>query len=93
MKKEIRLKRINQILKIVIVLLVLVLLIYGIKCIIETNRMKAELEAAEQEVSLQEEENREVNHFVENGDYYLEQQARGEGEYSDPEEDVYVVVP
>ena len=93
MKKDVRLKRINQILKIAIVVLVLLLLIYGVRCIIETNRMKAELEAAKQEIALQQEANREVGHFLENSDYYLDQQARGEGEYSDPEEDVFVVVP
>lgn len=93
MKKEMRVKNLNNILRIVILVLLAVLLVYGVRCVLETRQMKAELSDAQKKVELQEQENREVGHFLENSEYYLEQQARGNGEFSDPEEDIYVVVP
>ena len=36
---------------------------------------------------------REGRRMLENGDYYLNQEARGQNDYCDPEERVFIVVP
>lgn len=93
MKKSMSLSRLNRILRIVIVLLILLLAVYAIKCAVDTRKMKAELGEITSRVNAQAQENQEVNNFLQNSEYYLEQQARGENDYSDPEEKVFVVVP
>lgn len=93
MKKTMSANRLNRILRLVIVILVLALVVYGIKCRVDTSKMKVALTDAQQKVEKQTQENEEVNHFLQNSDYYLEQQARGSSDYSDPEEKVFVVVP
>ena len=55
--------------------------------------MKNELADAQQRVASQQAENDEIDRMLENSDYYLNQEARGENDYCDPEENVYVVVP
>lgn len=93
MKKTMSINRMNRLLRLGIILLVLLLAGYGVKCLVETSRMKAELAEMQNRVKTQEQENREVGNLLENSEYYLEQQARGENDYSDPEEKVFVVVP
>lgn len=55
--------------------------------------MRAVLNEAQQCVAAQQAENEEINRLLENSDYYLNQEARGENNYCDPEEKVYVIVP
>ena len=55
--------------------------------------MRSELAAAEQRVAEQQAENDEIGRMLEDGDYYLNQEARGENDYCDPEERVFIVVP
>ena len=93
MKKTLRISHVNRILRIVILLLLLLLAAYAIKCRIDTGKMKAELNQVNSQIAAQSEENQEVANYLENSDYYLEQKARGENDYSDPEEKVFVVVP
>ena len=81
MKKHLTIKQTNRILSFVIVFLV------------QAAQMKNELADAQQRVASQQAENDEIDRMLENSDYYLNQEARGENDYCDPEENVYIVVP
>lgn len=83
----------NRILTFVIVFLVLLIGVFFIKGKVQAAQMRAELAAAQQKVSDKQSENEEITRMLENSDYYLNQEARGENDYCDPEEKVYVVVP
>ncbi len=93
MKKYMTIKQTNRILAFVIVFLVLLIAVYFVKGRVRAAQMEAELAAAQQRVNDQQAENDEIGRMLENSDYYLNQEARGEGNYCDPEEKVYVVVP
>lgn len=92
-KKHMTIKQTNRILAFVIVFLVLLIAVYFVKGRVRAAQMEAELAAAQQRVNDQQAENDEIGRMLENSDYYLNQEARGEGNYCDPEEKVYVVVP
>ena len=92
-EKHMTIKQTNRILAFVIVFLVLLIAVYFVKGRVRAAQMEAELAAAQQRVNDQQAENDEIGRMLENSDYYLNQEARGEGNYCDPEEKVYVVVP
>lgn len=73
--------------------LVLLIAVYFVKGRVQAAQMKNELADAQQRVASQQAENDEIDRMLENSDYYLNQEARGENDYCDPEENVYVVVP
>lgn len=93
MKKAVNYSRQNRVLTLVIVFLVLLIAVFFVKGRVQAAQMRAELTAAQQRVADQQAENDEINRMLENSDYYLNQEARGENDYCDPEEKVYVVVP
>lgn len=93
MKKAVNYSRQNRILTLVIVFLVLLIAVFFVKGRVQAAQMRAELTAAQQRVTDQQAENDEINRMLENSDYYLNQEARGENDYCDPEEKVYIVVP
>ena len=93
MKKHLTIKQTNRILSLIIVFLVLLIAVYFVKGRVQAAQMKNELADAQQRVASQQAENDEIGRMLENSDYYLNQEARGEGNYCDPEEKVYVVVP
>ena len=88
MKKHLTIKQTNRILSLIIVFLVLLIAVYFVKGRVQAAQMKNE-----QRVASQQAENDEIDRMLENSDYYLNQEARGENDYCDPEENVYVVVP
>lgn len=92
MAKKISLNRLNKILRLIIILLALLIIIYGVKCYIDNRKMQSELEEAQQKVVQQQKDNEEANRKLQDSEYYLTQQARGENDYADPEEDVYIIV-
>lgn len=93
MKKHLTIKQTNRILSLIIVFLVLLIAVYFVKGRVQAAQMKNELADAQQRVASQQAENDEIDRMLENNDYYLNQEARGENDYCDPEENVYVVVP
>ena len=93
MKKHMTIKQTNRILAFVIVFLVLLIAVYFVKGRVRAAQMEALLAAAQERVIDQQAEYDELGGFLEYSDYYLNQVARGEGYYCDPEEKVYVVVP
>ncbi len=93
MKKAVNYSRQNRVLTLVIVFLVLLIAVFFVKGRVQAAQMRAELTAAQQRVADQQAENDEINRMLENSDYYLNQEARGENDYCDPEEKVYVIVP
>ena len=93
MKKHLTIKQTNRILSLIIVFLVLLSAVYFVKGRVQAAQMKNELADAQQRVASQQAENDEIDRMLENSDYYLNQEARGENDYCDPEENVYVVVP
>ena len=88
MKTKLAAKQFNQILAFVILFLILLIVVFFIKGRVQAAQMRSELAAAEQQA-----ENDEIGRMLENGDYYLNQEARGENDYCDPEERVFIVVP
>ena len=90
MKKHLTIKQTNRILSLIIVFLVLLIAVYFVKGRVQAAQMKNELADAQQRVASQQAE---IDRMLENSDYYLNQEARGENDYCDPEENVYVVVP
>ncbi len=93
MKKAVNYSRQNRVLTLVIVFLVLLIAVFFVKGRVQAAQMRAELTAAQQRVAAQQAKNDEINRMLENSDYYLNQEARGENDYCDPEEKVYVIVP
>ena len=93
MKRTASYSRKNRVLTLVIVLLVLLIAVFFVKGRVEAAQMRAVLNEAQQCVAAQQAENEEINRLLENSDYYLNQEARGENNYCDPEEKVYVIVP
>ena len=93
MKKHLTIKQTNRILSLIIVFLVLLIAVYFVKGRVQAAQMKNELADAQQRVASQQAENDEIDRMLENSDYYLNQEARGENYYCDPEENVYIVVP
>ena len=93
MKKAVNYSRQNRVLTLVIVFLLLLIAVFFVKGRVQAAQMRAELTAAQQRVTNQQAENDEINRMLENSDYYLNQEARGENDYCDPEEKVYVIVP
>ena len=90
MKKHLTIKQTNRILSLIIVFLVLLIAVYFVKGRVQAAQMKNELADAQQRVASQQDE---IDRMLENSDYYLNQEARGENDYCDPEENVYIVVP
>lgn len=93
MKKTAGYSRKNRLLTLVIVILTLLIAVFFVKGRVEAAQMRAVLNEAQQRVAAQQAENEEINRMLENSDYYLNQEARGENNYCDPEEKVYVIVP
>lgn len=93
MKKTASYSRKNRLLTLVIAILVLLIAVFFVKGRVEAAQMRAVLNEAQQRVAAQQAENEEINRMLENSDYYLNQEARGENNYCDPEEKVYVIVP
>lgn len=93
MKKHLTIKQTNRILSLIIVFLVLLIAVYFVKGRVQAAQMKNELADAQQRVASQQAENDEIDRMLENIYYYLNQDARGENDYCDPEENVYIVVP
>lgn len=93
MKKTASYSRKNRLLTLVIVILALLIAAFFVKGRVEAAQMRAVLNEAQQRVAAQQAENEEINRMLENSDYYLNQEARGENNYCDPEEKVYVIVP
>lgn len=93
MKKTASYSRKNRLLTLVIVILALLIAVFFVKGMVEAAQMRAVLNEAQQRVAAQQAENEEINRMLENSDYYLNQEARGENNYCDPEEKVYVIVP
>ena len=93
MKKAVNYSRQNRVLTLVIVFLVLLIAVFFVKGRVQAAQMRVELTAAQQRVAAQQAKNDEINRMLENSDYYLNQEARGENDYCDPEEKVYVIVP
>lgn len=93
MKKTASYSRKNRLLTLVIVILALLIAVFFVKGRVEAAQMRAVLNDAQQRVAAQQAENEEINRMLENSDYYLNQEARGENNYCDPEEKVYVIVP
>ncbi len=93
MKKTASYSRKNRLLTLVIVILALLIAVFFVKGRVEAAQMRAVLNEAQQRVAAQQAENEEINRMLENSDYYLNQEARGENNYCDPEEKVYVIVP
>ena len=93
MKKTASYSRKNRLLTLVIVILALLIAVFFVKGRVEAAQMRAGLNEAQQRVAAQQAENEEINRMLENSDYYLNQEARGENNYCDPEEKVYVIVP
>lgn len=93
MKKAASYSRKNRLLTLVIVILALLIAVFFVKGRVEAAQMRAVLNEAQQRVAAQQAENEEINRMLENSDYYLNQEARGENNYCDPEEKVYVIVP
>ena len=93
MKTKLAAKQFNQILAFVILFLILLIVVFFIKGRVQAAQMRSELVAAEQRVAEQQAENDEIGRMLEDGDYYLNQEARGENDYCDPEERVFIVVP
>lgn len=93
MKKTASYSRKNRLLTLVIVILTLLIAVFLVKGRVEAAQMRAVLNEAQQRVAAQQAENEEINRMLENSDYYLNQEARGENNYCDPEEKVYVIVP
>ncbi len=93
MKKTASYSRKNRLLTLVIVILALLIAVLFVKGRVEAAQMRAVLNEAQQRVAAQQAENEEINRMLENSDYYLNQEARGENNYCDPEEKVYVIVP
>lgn len=93
MKKTASYSRKNRLLTLVIVILTLLIAAFFVKGRVEAAQMRAVLNEAQQRVAAQQAENEEINRMLENSDYYLNQEARGENNYCDPEEKVYVIVP
>lgn len=93
MKKTASYSRKNRLLTLVIAILALLIAVFFVKGRVEAAQMRAVLNEAQQRVAAQQAENEEINRMLENSDYYLNQEARGENNYCDPEEKVYVIVP
>ena len=93
MKTKLAAKQFNQILAFVILFLILLIVVFFIKGRVQAAQMRSELAAAEQRVAEQQAENDEIGRMLEDGDYYLNQEARGENDYCDPEVRVFIVVP
>ncbi len=93
MKKTASYSRKNRLLTLVIVILTLLIAVFFVKGRVEAAQMRSVLNEAQQRVAAQQAENEEINRMLENSDYYLNQEARGENNYCDPEEKVYVIVP
>ena len=93
MKMKLAAKQFNQILAFVILFLILLIVVFFIKGRVQAAQMRSELAAAEQRVAEQQAENDEIGRMLEDGDYYLNQEARGENDYCDPEERVFIGVP
>ena len=93
MKKTASYSRKNRLLTLVIVILALLIAVFFVKGRVEAAQMRAVLNEAQQRVAAHQAENEEINRMLENSDYYLNQEARGENNYCDPEEKVYVIVP
>lgn len=93
MKKTASYSRKNRLLTLVIVILTLLIAVFFVKGRVEAAQMRAVLNEAQQRVAAQQAENEEINRMLKNSDYYLNQEARGENNYCDPEEKVYVIVP
>ena len=93
MKKTASYSRKNRLLTLVIVILALLIAVFFVKGRVEAAQMRAVLNEAQQRVAAQQADNEEINRMLENSDYYLNQEARGENNYCDPEEKVYVIVP
>ena len=93
MTKTASYSRKNRLLTLVIVLLTRLSAVFFVKGRVEAAQMRAVLNEAQQRVAAQQAENEEINRMLENSDYYLNQEARGENNYCDPEEKVYVIVP
>ena len=93
MKMKLAAKQFNQILAFVILFLILLIVVFFIKGRVQAAQMRSELVAAEQRVAEQQAENDEIGRMLEDGDYYLNQEARGENDYCDQEERVFIVVP
>ena len=93
MKETASYSRKNRLLTLVIVILALLIAVFFVKGRVEAAQMRAVLNEAQQRVAAQQAENEEINRMLENSDYYLNQEARGENNYCDPEEKVYVIVP
>ena len=93
MKTKLAAKQFNQILAFVILFLILLIVVFFIKGRVQAAQMRSELAAAEQRVAEQQAENDEIGRMLEDGDYYLNQEARGANDYCDPEERVFIVVP
>ena len=93
MKKTASYSRKNRLPTLVIVILALLIAVFFVKGRVEAAQMRAVLNEAQQRVAAQQAENEEINRMLENSDYYLNQEARGENNYCDPEEKVYVIVP
>lgn len=92
MEKKIKLSRTNKLLRFFIILLVLLIVGYAAKCYVDNRKMRNELAEAQNRVAQQKKDNEEVSRMLQNSEYYLAQQARGENDYADPEEDVYIIV-
>lgn len=93
MKKTASYSRKNRLLTLVIAILALLIAVFFVKGRVEAAQMRAVLNEAQQRVAAQQAENEEINRMLENSDYYLNQEARGENNYCDPEEKVYIIVP
>ena len=93
MKKTASYSRKNRLLTLVILILTLLIAVFFVKGRVEAAQMRAVLNEAQQRVAAQQAEYEEINRMLENSDYYLNQEARGENNYCDPEEKVYVIVP
>ena len=93
MKTKLAAKQFNQILAFVILFLILLIAVFFIKGRVQAAQMRSELAAAEQRVAEQQAENDEIGRMLEDSDYYLNQEARGENDYCDPEERVFIAVP
>ena len=93
MKTKLAAKQFNQILAFVILFLILLIAVFFIKGRVQAAQMRSELAAAEQRVAEQQAENDEIGRMLEDSDYYLNQEARGENDYCDSEERVGSSVP
>lgn len=92
-REEKKPKNHNRLLRLVSAVLLVLVAVLFVRSRIELSRKNQQLEAIQAQIVRQELKNREVRLLLDDKDRYVDQEARQDYDYADPEEKVFVVVP